>query len=133
MNVAERQRPPAGELYLDHLAHFVPNLGAAAAVWEQLGFSVTPLSVHNVSGKPAGTSNRCVMLEDGCPELLARPLDTPHAQRVRERMKLFVGVHLACFGTPDAAADHRRLADHGFEPEPLVSLERTIETGMRAR
>jgi len=133
MDVSERQRPPAGELYLDHLAHFVPDLGAAAAVWEKLGFVVTALSVHNVSGKPAGTSNRCVMLEDGYLELLAPTLDTPHAQRVRALMKRYDGVHLACFGTPDAAAEHARLAAHGFEPEPVVSLERRIETGESAR
>src|SRR5918999_558305 len=137
MNAAERQRPPAGELYLDHLGHFVPDLDAAAAVWKKLGFAVTPVSVHQVGGKPAGTSNRCVMLEEGYLELLAPnkedATDTPHAQRVRERMKRFVGVHLACFGTPAAAAEHRRLADHGFEPEPLVSLQRTIETGELVR
>jgi len=85
--------------------------------------------VHQVSGKPAGTSNRCVMLEEGYLELLAPTMDTPSAQRVRERMRLFVGVHLACFGTPDAAAEQRRLADHGFEPEPVVNLEREVEGG----
>jgi hypothetical protein len=133
MNVAERQRPPAGELHLDHLAHFVPDLGAAARVFESIGFAVTPESMHRAQGAPAGTSNRCVMLEEGYLELLAPTLDTPHAQRVRERMKLFVGVHLACFGTPDAAAEHRRLADHGFEPDPLVNLERSVEDGALAR
>jgi hypothetical protein len=133
MNVAERQRPPAGELYLDHLAHFVPDLGAAARVFENVGFAVTPESAHRAQGAPAGTSNRCVMLEDGYLELLAPTLQTPHASRVRERMKLFVGVHLACFGTPDAAAEHRRLAAHGFEPDPLVNLERTVEGGALAR
>jgi hypothetical protein len=137
MNAAERQRPPAGELCLDHLAHFVPDLDAAAGVWEKLGFAVTPVSVHQVSGKPAGTSNRCVMLEEGYIELLApnkeTAADTPNAQRVRELMKRYDGVHLASFGTPDAAADHRRLADHGFEPEPLVNLERKIETGESVR
>ena len=129
MNAAERQRPPLGELYLDHLAHFVPDLGAAAAVWEALGFKVTPVSAHNVSGKPAGTSNRCVMLEEGYLELLAPTMDTPHAQRVRALMKRYDGVHLACFGTPDAAAEHLRLGAHGFEPEPVVDLQRKIETG----
>src|SRR5688572_3399936 len=129
MTAAERQRPPPGELCLDHLGHFVPDLDAAAAVWETLGFKVTPTSVHQVSGKPAGTSNRCVMLEEGYLELLAPTLDTPNARRVRDRMQLFVGVHLACFGTPDAAAEQRRLADHGFEPEPVVHLQRKIETG----
>ncbi len=129
MTAAERQRPPPGELYLDHLGPFVADLDAAAAVWEKLGFRVTPTSVHQVSGKPAGTSNRCVMLEEGYLELLAPTLDTPNAQRVRDRMRLFVGVHLACLGTPDAAAEQRRLADHGFEPEPVVHLQRRIDTG----
>jgi hypothetical protein len=129
MDIPDRQRPPAGELVLDHLGHFVPRLDEAAAVWEKLGFRVTPVSHHEVSGKPAGTSNRCVMLEEGYLEILAPTSDTPNAQRVRERMKRFVGLHLACFGTPDAAAEHRRLAAHGFEPEPLVHLKRRIETG----
>lgn len=129
MNVADRQRPPAGELCLDHLGHFVPDLDAAAAVWEKLGFAVTPISVHQVSGKPAGTSNRCVMFEEGYIEILAPTADTPNAQRVRERMKRFVGLHLACFGTPAAEAEHARLAAQGFDPEPVVRLERKIETG----
>ena len=133
VNAADVQRPPLGELVLDHLAQFVPDLGAAAAVWEKLGLAVTPVSHHQVAGKPAGTSNRCVMLEEGYLELLApskgNAADTPHAQRVRERMKRFVGVHLACFGTPDAAAEQQRLAGHGFAPEPVVHLKRKIETG----
>ena len=133
MDVAQRQRPPAGELYLDHLAHFVPDLDAAANVWGSLGFSVTPMSVHHVSGKPAGTSNRCVMFEEGYIELLApsgdKGVSTPNSRRVRELMQRYAGVHLASYGTPDAAAEHQRLAAHGFEPEPLVSLERKIDTG----
>jgi hypothetical protein len=132
-HVAFRQRPSAGELCLDHFGHFVPDLAAAAAVWEKLGFRVTPVSEHQVAGKPAGTSNRCVMLEQGYLELLAPTLDTPNAARVRARMDRFIGVHLCCFGTPAAEAEHRRLAAHGFEPEPLVSLQRTIETGELVR
>jgi hypothetical protein len=133
MNPADRQRPPPGELCLDHLGHFVPDLDAAAAIWEKLGFAVTPLSVHQVGGKPAGTSNRCVMLDEGYLELLAPTADTPNARRVRERMKRFVGVHLACFGTPTAEAEHQRLAAHGFEPDAVVRLERKIETGDTVR
>jgi hypothetical protein len=133
MTAPERQRPPPGELCLDHLGHFVPDLDAAAAVWEKLGFAVTPISVHQVSGKPAGTSNRCVMLEEGYIELLAPTSDTANAQRVRDRMQRFVGVHLACFGTPAAAAEHARLVAHGFEPDPVVNLERKLDTGESVR
>lgn len=127
MTIAERQQPPAGELYLDHVAHFVPDLGAAGRLAEALGFSVTPVSAHRDQSGPAGTSNRCLMLEQGYVEILAPTLDTPNARRVREQMKSFVGVHLACLGTPDAAAEHARLAAHGFEPEPLVRLERNVD------
>ena len=132
-SIAENQRPAPGELYLDHVAHFVPDLGAAARVAESLGFKVTPESAHRAQGAPAGTSNRCIMLEEGYIEILAPTLDTPHAQRVRERMARYDGVHLACFGTPDAETEHQRLAGHGFEPEPLVSLERTLEGGEKVR
>ena len=127
MTIAERQKPAAGELYLDHVAHFVPDLGAAGRLLEALGFSVTPVSAHRDQNGPAGTSNRCLMFEQGYVEILAPTLDTPNARRVRERMASFVGVHLACLGTPDAAAEHARLAAHGFEPEPLVRLERNVD------
>src|SRR3954471_5570614 len=128
MNTAERQKPQPGELFLDHVAHFVPDLDAAAKLLRALGFAVSAESAHRAQGAPAGTSNRCVMLEEGYVEILApsreNELDTLNARRVRERMERFVGVHLACFGTPDAEAEQRRLAAHGFEPEPLVDLER---------
>jgi hypothetical protein len=44
-------------------------------------------------------------------------------------MALYDGVHLACFGTPEAEAEHRRLAAHGFDPEPLVDLQRQTQDG----
>ena len=119
MNVAKRQLPPPGDLFLDHVAHFVPDLDAAAAVFETLGFAVTRLSVHVTPQGPLGTSNRCVMLEEGYIELLA-----PRPER---------GLRLACFGTPDAAGEHRRLADHGFEPFPVLDLARKINRKDSAR
>jgi hypothetical protein len=133
MRVAQAQKPAPGELYLDHVAHFVADLAAAGRLAESLGFAVTPESAHRAQGAPAGTSNRCIMLERGYIEILAPTLDTPHARRVRGRMALYDGVHLACFGTPEAEAEHRRLGAHGFDPEPLVSLERTLDNGETVR
>lgn len=123
------QRPSPGDLCLDHVAHFVPDLQAAARDIEKLGLVVTPESAHRTQHGPAGTSNRCVMLERGYIEILAPTLDTPNAQRVRERMQRFIGVHLCCFGTPDPAGEHARLAANGFEPEPLVNLARNLTDG----
>jgi hypothetical protein len=48
-------------------------------------------------------------------------------------MKRYDGVHLACFGTPDAAFEHARLAAQGFAPEPLVNLSRVVEGGETVR
>jgi hypothetical protein len=106
MNIAERQKPAPGELFLDHVAHFVADLAAAARLAESLGFVVTPESAHGTHAHAAGTVNRCIMLEAGYIE-------------VRKRTARYSGVHLGGFGTPDAAAEQRRLADHGFAAEEL--------------
>jgi Glyoxalase-like domain len=129
MPIAAEQKPAPGDLVLDHVAHFVPDLGAAARLAESLGFAVTPESAHRAQGAPAGTSNRCIMLERGYIEILAPTIDTPNARRVRDHMARYPGVHLACFGTPDGEAEQRRLAAHGFEPEPLVDLQRETHAG----
>lgn len=127
------QRPSPGDLCLDHVAHFVPDLEAAARDLEKLGLVATPESAHRTQHGPAGTSNRCVMLEQGYIEILAPTMETPNAQRVRERMQRFIGVHLCCFGTSDPAAEHARLAAHGFEPEPMVNLARNLYDGSPVR
>ena len=129
MNVAERQKPAPGDLFLDHVAHFVPDLGAAARLLESLGFVPTPESAHRAQGAPAGTSNRCLMFGAGYIGILAPTMNTPNAERVRKHMARYDGVHLACWGTPDAAFEHARLAAQGFTPEPLVNLSREVEGG----
>ena len=129
MNAADRQRPPPGELYLDHVSHFVADLDAAARLCEALGLRVTPTSVQRTSEGPVGASNRCVMLEAGYIELLAPTQPTPAAERMRALMRRYDGVHLVCYGTPDAEGEHRRLTAHGYEPQPLVALAREVGGG----
>jgi hypothetical protein len=129
MNVAHQQRPPPGALFVDHVSHFVADLDAAARVFEELGFRVTPLSVQRTPEGPVGASNRCVMLEEGYIELLSPTHDTPAASRMRSLMERYDGVHLVCFGTPDAEGEHARLAAHGFAPQPLVDLQRQTAEG----
>jgi hypothetical protein len=131
--VFEKQKPAPGDLVLDHVGHFVPDLAAAGALLEKLGFAPTPVSNHEVSGKPAGTANRCLMLERGYIEILAPTLDTPNAQRVRAHMARYDGIHLCCFGTPAAEAEQLRLEAHGFAPDQIVRLERKIEKDQRLR
>ena len=133
MGAATAQIPLPGSLVLDHVSHFVPRLDAAAGALEALGFAVTPESAQQTQDGPAGTSNVCVMLEHGYLEFLASTSDTPNAQRLRTTMQRYPGVHLACFGTPDAEGEHRRLADHGFAPLPVVHLKREVEKSQTAQ
>ena len=129
MNIADRQKPAPGELFVDHVSHFVADLDAAAQVFESLGMKVTPISVQKTPQGPVGASNRCVMLEEGYIELLSPTHDTPPANRMRQLMRRYDGVHLMCYGTPDARGEHRRLQAHGFEPQPLVDLQRRVNGG----
>lgn len=133
MGTAAQQLPPPGSLFVDHVSHFVPDLGAAARALEALGFAVTPESAQQTQDGPAGTSNVCVMLEHGYLEFLAPTMDTPNAQRLRAAMARYPGVHLCCFGTRDAEGEHLRLKAHGFAPPPVVQLFREVHPGSKAQ
>ena len=133
MSIAAQQLPPPGSLIVDHVSHFVADLGAAAHALEALGFAVTPESAQQTQDGPAGTSNVCVMLEHGYLEFLAPTMDTPNAQRLRATMQRYPGVHLCCFGTPDAESEQARLQSHGFQPQPLVQLSREVQPGVKAK
>lgn len=132
--VADRQRPPPGDLYLDHVAHFVPDLAAAGGALEALGFRLTPETEQTTRAPdgslvPAGTRFRSAMLRDGYLELIQPLADTPRTRRMRARMAGRAGIHLASFGTPAAADEHDRLRRHGFEPLALVQHERAVSGG----
>jgi glyoxalase-like protein len=126
------QLPDAGAVFLDHVAHFVPAMDAAAQALEDCGFRLTRFTAqtNRVDGKTvaAGTGNRCAMLRRGYVEILAATADTPLAQQLNERLVRHVGLHLAAFGSADAAVEHRRLAAAGFPVLPLVDMRRPVMT-----
>jgi hypothetical protein len=124
------QLPEPGAVFLDHVAHFVPVMDAAAAALERCGFRLTPFTAqtNRAEGKtlPAGTGNRCAMFRRGYVEILAATVDTPLAQQLAERLTRHVGLHLAAFSTADAGFEHRRLAAAGFPVLPLVDMRRPV-------
>src|SRR5438105_7122557 len=130
------QLPPPGAVFLDHVAHFVPEMDAAAAALERCGFRLTPFTAqtNRVDGQPvpAGTGNRCAMLRQGYVEILTAVAtpggNTVLARQLRERIADHVGLHLAAFSSADTAAEHRRLAVAGFPTVPLVELRRPVTT-----
>ena len=135
---ARHQRPGDGRLALDHIAHFLPDMTTAERDLARLGFTLTPLShqIHRVSPDAppasAGTANRTAMLERGYLEFLTTTGDTPNAAKLKAAMARYTGAHLVCFGTTQPDAVHARLAAQGFEPPPVVALQRDVETAAGA-
>ncbi|GAB4179875.1 MAG: VOC family protein [Thalassobaculales bacterium] len=130
---AEAQIPPPGALFLDHLAHWVPDRAAAEARLRQLGFTPTPFSEQFLPGpdgvrQSAGTGNHCLMLGEGYIEVLATLADTANAATLRRGMARYVGLHLIAFGCRDAEAQAARLSRVGFAPLPTVHLSREVDT-----
>ncbi|MCC7487157.1 MAG: VOC family protein [Burkholderiales bacterium] len=133
-DAARAQLPEAGALTLDHVAYFVPHVEAASDALDRLGFTLTPFSAQSHRLEPggplvpAGTANRCVMLERGYLEILTPTGDTGVANQLRVAIKRYTGMHSIVFGTVAPDADHARLEHGGFAPLPPVSLQREIAT-----
>jgi len=129
----DRQLPEGGEIFLDHVGHFVRDPKTAADALARAGFSPTPVSVQvNPDGKggemPTGTGNICAMLPRGYVECLFKTADTPLGQELDKAMERYSGVHLVAFAVHDAEAAHARLQGEGFRMRPLVSMQRPVMT-----
>lgn len=130
--------PADGAVGLDHVGLFAPDMARAALAMEQLGFALTPYSPQRhtlASGEivPTGTANRLAILGLGYIELLTAIGDTPIADQLRHATRRYTGAHLIAFGTADAEATHARLGQAGFEPLPMVRLQRTVPTAAGER
>lgn len=131
--VTPRQLPEPGEVFLDHVAWFVPDMAAASHLFARLGFTLTPFTPQSNAGPhgpiAAGTGNRCAMLGSGYLEILT---SVPGPETELSRLLLaalgrYTGIHLVAFSTADAEAEGRRLETQGFDPLPAVDLRRPVE------
>jgi hypothetical protein len=131
---ADRRLPVDGEVFLDHIAHFVDNPGGAARALTRAGFAPTPVSIQihpDPAGgppQPTGTGNITCMLDRGYLEILFKTSDTPLSREFEAAVARWRGLHLVAFAVADAAAVHARLADAGFRVQPPVSMQRPVET-----
>ncbi|MGY6568421.1 MAG: VOC family protein [Salinarimonas sp.] len=127
---AYRQIPQGEEVFLDHLAHFVPDMSAAEKALAGLGFVLTPFTEQRNRTPegfvPAGTGNRCAMLRSGYLEFLTCCSDTPLARRLEAALKRYTGVHLLAMTVADVDAGRAQLAREGFEPDEPVRLTRAV-------
>jgi hypothetical protein len=130
----ERQLPIGDEIFLDHIAHFVPDRVAACAALARAGFAPTPISIQvnpDPDGgppQPTGTGNVTAMFARGYVEILFNTADTPIGRELDLALARYPGLHLAAFAVADAAAAHGRLTAAGFRTQPLVAMQRPVET-----
>ncbi len=126
----DRNLPIGGEIFLDHVGHFVRDPDAASRALARAGFAPTPQSVQsNPDGTPTGTGNVTVMLSRGYLEILFKTADTPLGREFDLALMGHAGVHLAAFSVADAEGAHRRLSEAGFAMRPLVQFQRPVQTG----
>jgi hypothetical protein len=131
---ADRQLPLAGEIFLDHVGHFVRDPQAAAEALIRAGFAPAPLSVQvnpDPSGGPpqlTGTGNVTAMFARGYLEVLFKTADTPLGRQLDAGLARYPGIHLAAFAIADANIEHARLTAAGFRTQPVISMQRPVET-----
>jgi hypothetical protein len=129
----DRQLPAGDEIFLDHVAHFVPDKDAARNRLISLGFMPTPFSIQtnreaDGTERLTGTGNTTAMLPRGYLEFLFKTADTVLGREFDEGNARYVGIHLIAFGVADAKAQRERLAGSGFAVQPLVALRRPVGT-----
>jgi hypothetical protein len=132
--VTDRQLPILDEIFLDHVGHFVRDPQAASRALARAGFAPTPVSIQvlpdpEAAPRPTGTGNVTAMFSGGYIEMLFKTADTALGRELEAALARHAGVHLAAFAVADAAAAHRRLASAGFRMQPLVHMQRPVETG----
>jgi hypothetical protein len=131
----DTQTPGDGQVFFDHVAWLVNDMDAASAVFERLGFILTPYSIHGNRDPetgdriPQGTANRLTMLRTGYIELLceAGDVEAPVVEDLRARLARYEGVQLLVFTEADAEAAYTRISENGIPVQPMVHLRRDVE------
>ena len=125
--------PTGNELFLDHVGYFLADLEGAAARFERLGFTVSPVNIHyNDAGGEmvrSGTANRLIVFEAGYIEALGQVADTPLGAELAAGVARYEGLHLI-------ALAHGRVEEHdagGTDMRPTVFLRRPLEDGRIVR
>ncbi|NIR32619.1 MAG: VOC family protein [Gammaproteobacteria bacterium] len=136
MHGADRQLPLGNEIFVDHVAYFAPHMVEAERAMARLGLTLSPFTPQTSPRgpgeppAPVGMANRCALLERGYIEILTTTGEarTPLVEQFEAAVGRHAGVHLLAFSCTDPHAHGARLAEAGFAPQPMVALQRTIET-----
>ena len=108
-------------LDFDHLVVMVRDqLAALAPLFQQDGYCLTDVSVHNL-----GSINRLITLDSTYIELLGWPPGKPPARK--EIADSPVGLEALVFRAVDAHQTYEQLKRQGFDVNPVQRLERPLQ------
>lgn len=108
---------------IDHTLVGVRDLEAARALWQELGFTVSPRGRHI----GWGTANYCVMLEAGYIELLGIVDPAQFTNNLDKVLESREGMFALAFASDDADRLAAELAAIGLHPDGPKSLKRLLE------
>src|ERR1051325_6112027 len=104
---ADCQLPIGNEIFLDHVAHWVPDQAAATDALKHAGSPPPPFPIQTNPGAngtsiPAGTGNITAMLTRGYIEVLFKTSETSLTQEFDAGLARYPGLHLLAFAVADA-------------------------------
>ncbi len=108
---------------IDHTLVGVRDLEAARALWQGLGFTVSPRGRHI----GWGTANYCIMLEAGYIELLGIVDPAQFTNNLDKVLESREGMFALAFASDDADALAAGLAAIGLHPDGPKALKRLLE------
>lgn len=104
---------------LDHVViNALRATDAAAALFSDLGFQLTPRGYHSL-----GSVNHLMMTPGAYLEIVGVPATGRQRQEVLDSPLGLSGIVLK---TDDAEATHARLAQAGFDPQPVLDFSRPV-------
>jgi hypothetical protein len=118
---------------LDHVGFCTDAPQDLWAVYERLGFTLTPIarqSAARTQGGPVertGIGNRCAMLRHGYLELLGILDPSLFDRGIGNFIARYRGLHILAFGVNDAEAELPRLRRAGFDIPGVVPLQRPVD------
>lgn len=126
---------------VNHLGITVRNLNRARALYERLGFTLTPLSSHSGSTKPGqavqalATANHCAVFPRNYVEILglANPQNDNPVFGWTGFLDRFAGAQIVCFGCQDTARVADRLDASQIGNSGVVVLQRDVDTPQGTR
>lgn len=119
-------------LTLDHVGVVFDDLDDARRLYEALGFTLAPRSMHAGNLEPGGpvvpwgSGNHCIMLERGYIELVGL-VDRRKYSNIKPLLDRHAGAHIIAFRTQDSARAYERLVADGIKARPAAKLEREID------